>query len=423
MFRCFKCGVEVFSPSYKCPQCFLTGTLVPFALSQKVLPEPIVSETVQTRVFTGFDNMDRLLGGGGIVMGGIHYFTAPPGTGKSTLLSQVAAYLRKKGYTVYFFTGEETPELVMARALRLGIAEFQPEIFYRKEIGELAKTVRGTPPDILIVDSLQSILGTETNRLNYEAQTSIMLQLRKLTDSYKCATWVIGQVNKDDSFNGPQSLAHYSDVVIEAKRGLNDEVILTTPTKNRYGPTNRRAVFRMTEKGLEEKDEKETSYILRHQSNHTTAGLAAFIATTPLGLTVDEVTVVSNGKKTLQLIGGSNDSASFIETIIKIHFAEFEPCFIVRANLSEKLPKSSDLAIVMAVLSKFYDKPLPLGTAFIATIDAIGRLITVPNMGLMVQRAKDQGYSRVFGAMPIGSQVATWETANTIKDVWGMLGF
>lgn len=420
MLKCTKCGAELSSPSIKCPRCFATGTLVTVEPKQKMLRET-VTEKVQKRIPSGFGNIDKILGGG-MVTGGVHFLVALPGTCKTTLLFQVAAYLRKNGFTVFFFTGEETPELVKARALRMGITEYQPEIFYRKEIRELEEIVRRALPDVLIIDSLQSILGTQTVRLTNEAQTSLILRIRKLTDIHFCVTWVIGQVTKEGKFAGPEALAHYSDVCFEAKRGLNDEVIISTPTKNRYGSTNLRAVFRMTGAGLIEKDEKETSYILRHLATPT-AGLAAFMATTPHGLTVDEITAVENGKDTLLLVGGSKAQSSYLKTVIQNYFAEFEPGFIIRANLTEKFPKSADLAIVMALLSKYYDKPLPLDTAFIASIDATGRLLPVDEMGMMVERAKGQGYSRVFGAMPIGSQTATWETANTIKDVWNLMGF
>jgi len=60
---------------------------------------------------------------------------------------------------------------------------------------------------------------------------------------------------------------------------------------------------------------------------------------------------------------------------------------------------------------------------FIASLDASGKLLPIYEMRMIVQRAKEQGYSRIVGAVPIGSQIATWETASTLKDVWVKLGF
>ncbi|MCL2193580.1 MAG: DNA repair protein RadA [Treponema sp.] len=365
--------------------------------------------------------MDHVLGGG-MTTGSIVLNVASAGTGKTTFASQIGAFQVMYGRRVYFFTGEETQELVKARAARLGILDSQPEMFFGKDMKALAETIRAAPPDMIIVDSIQTLLGKQMYRLTYEAQAGIMIQLRKLADAYNLVSWLIGHVRKDQKFAGPETLAHLADVVVEARKGLNDEVIFTTPTKNRFGSTGNRAVFRMTEKGLVEQTEEETGYILRH-AMPSTVGLAAYVANSHLGMTVDEITVTNNEKDNLLFAGGSQSQAAFLSSVILACFGGFQPSHIVRTSLAEKVSKDADLAVVMAVLSKFYDKPLPRDVAFAASLDAFGRLLPLPDMAAMAKRAKDQGYLRVFGAVPIGSQTATWEVADNIREVWQKLGF
>jgi len=387
---------------------------------QKALSEP-AHDKPSARISTGLDNMDVMFGGG-IPRRSVTLVTTSPGGGKTTQSSQMGAHQVMRGYRVYFFTGEETQELVKARASRLGILDSQPEMFYGKDIRALAETVRAAPPDVIIVDSVQALLGTQMHRLTYEAQAAIMIQLRKLTDAYDLVSWLIGHVRKDQKFSGPETLAHLADVVIEGRKGLNDEVIFTTPTKNRFGSTNNRAVFRMTEKGLVEQTEEETGYILRH-AMPSTVGLAAYVTNSHLGLTVDEISVTTNEKDTLLLAEGSHGQAAFLSSVLQASFEGFHPSHIARASLSDKVTKNADLAIVMAILSKFHDRPLPRDVAFVASLDAFGRLLPLPEMAAMVKRAREQGYLRVFGALPIGNQTATWEVADTIKEVWQKLGF
>ena len=388
--------------------------------TSNMLQKPVL-DNKQKKTTTGFNNIDNQLFGG-MTSGSLAIVTALPGTCKSTLYTHVGATSVQKGLKAYYFSGEETLEMINARFLRLGISEFKPYIYLNKDIREIGQIVRSEPPDILFIDSLQSSIGSQSHRLSNDDQISSIIQIRKLTDTYRLITWVSIHVRKDKIFAGPQALIHYCDVFFEAKRGINDEVILTTPTKNRFGSTNNRSIFRMTEKGLIEKDEQETGYILRHQKP-SMIGLAVYVVSTFYGLTTDEITVTNNEKEVLLLVGGSQVQAAFLSSVIQKCFNGFQPAYIIRSSLSEKILKAADLAIVMAVLSKFYEKPLPRDTAFIASIDAFGKLLPIPEMSLMVQRAKDQGYSRVFGAVPIGSQVAAWETANTIVDVWRQLGF
>jgi len=390
------------------------------AQEQRLLSEPIKDRDC-SKIDTGFKNLNYLFGGG-MRYGSIFFIYAAPGTGKTTLLSQMAAFQQKAGRKVYFFSGEETMDLVKKRADRLGILDYQPLLFFDKDIMQLSEIVRSDPPDILIVDTIQTLVSSHIHRLTNEAQASIMSKLRKLTTMYRFVTWIVGHVRKDMHFSGPEALAHLCDVFIEARRGINSEIILTTPEKNRFGPIDQRAVLRMTEKGLIEKDQQETGFILRHTST-SLVGLATFVTKIANDFTTDEITITASAKDSLLLVGGTNNHANFLTSIICSLFEDFHPAFIVRANLSDKLPKSADLAIMIAILSKFYNKAIQCNTAFIASIDGSGKLLPVPDMSSMVQRAKDQGYVKVFGANPIGTQQATWETADTIKEVWKLLGF
>ena len=388
--------------------------------TQKELPEPVAKKKME-KISTGSIGKDRLLGGG-MARGCVHFKIADSGTGKTTDAFQMGAFQQKHGHKVFFFTGEEPLEQINERVERLGITEFQPKVFYDKTLLEIKEIVRNNPPDVMIVDSLQTLTSPHMRLSSKDAQTSAMLQLKNLSEAYNIATWVIGHTNKNLKFASSQALKHFCTVLIEAHRGINGEVILSTPEKNRLGPTGQRAVFRMTEKGLVEKDELETGYILRH-ATPSVIGVAAFIVKVRHELTADEITVTTHEKDALLLVGGSNNHAMFLSTVIQTHFHGFQPNFVARANLSERLTKNSDLAVIVAMLSFFHRKPIPRDTAFIASVDGSGRLLPTPDMDAMVQRAKEQGYSRVFGAVPIGSQAATWETADTVKEVWQMLGF
>jgi predicted ATP-dependent serine protease len=108
-------------------------------------------------------------------------------------------------------------------------------------------------------------------------------------------------------------------------------------------------------------------------------------------------------------------------SVIKQSFFDFKPDYIARANTTEKLGRSSDLACIIAMLSIFYKKPLSVNTVFIATLDAAGKLLPLDNMRQRYKRALDQGYTQVFGPKAIGSQEALWTEAEHFTDVWKAL--
>ena len=72
-----------------------------------------------SRVKTGDDEFDRVLGGG-VVPGGVVLLGGEPGIGKSTLLLQIALQINNK---VLYISGEESQQQIKSRAKRMGLNE------------------------------------------------------------------------------------------------------------------------------------------------------------------------------------------------------------------------------------------------------------------------------------------------------------
>ena len=74
------------------------------------------------RLSTGFDEFDRVLGGG-IVPGSVVLLGGEPGIGKSTLLLQAAACVAETIGPVLYASGEESEHQVKARGERLTLGD------------------------------------------------------------------------------------------------------------------------------------------------------------------------------------------------------------------------------------------------------------------------------------------------------------
>ena len=83
-------------------------------------PEKLKSVTAQTftRMKTGIDELDRVLGGG-IVRGSLTLISGEPGIGKSTIIIQAAAEIAAKEGPVLYVSGEESEEQIKMRADRV----------------------------------------------------------------------------------------------------------------------------------------------------------------------------------------------------------------------------------------------------------------------------------------------------------------
>ena len=133
VFVCNECGYE--SPKWlgKCPACGSWNTF----FEQKIIenknsslklntnngkantPQKLNSyeakETIRTS--TGFEELDRVLGGG-LVKGSLILLGGEPGIGKSTLILQLCDKVQGDGQVLYV-SGEESAEQIKLRADRL----------------------------------------------------------------------------------------------------------------------------------------------------------------------------------------------------------------------------------------------------------------------------------------------------------------
>ena len=131
VFVCNECGYESTKWLGKCPACGSWNTF----FEQKIIesknsslkvdkssnnaPQKLNSyeakETIRTS--TGFDELDRVLGGG-LVKGSLILLGGEPGIGKSTLILQLCDKVKGDGKVLYV-SGEESAEQIKLRSDRL----------------------------------------------------------------------------------------------------------------------------------------------------------------------------------------------------------------------------------------------------------------------------------------------------------------
>ncbi|HPA54448.1 MAG TPA: DNA repair protein RadA, partial [Bacillota bacterium] len=265
-FVCSECGSE--SPKWmgKCPECGQWNTLVEEVEQRDsqaqqsfagILSKPEslldISEDIEERLSTGSYELDRVLGGG-IVKGSLVLVGGDPGIGKSTLLLQIANNIGNNGKKVLYVSGEESTAQIKLRAFRMGIRSGNIFLVSENNTQNVDIYVRDMKPDILVVDSIQTMYSPViTSAPGSVSQVrEATLGLMKIAKQDGIATFIVGHVTKQGAIAGPRVLEHMVDTVLYFEGETHMSYRVLRAVKNRYGSTNEIGIFEMGDKGLTE---------------------------------------------------------------------------------------------------------------------------------------------------------------------------
>ena len=266
VFFCTECGNETPKWQGQCPACKAWNCIVEHEAAPKqkstgrtgssflTRPRPIklseVELTGEARFNTGMQELNRVLGGGA-VRGSLVLVGGAPGIGKSTLLLQLSGNCAADAGILYV-TGEESGRQLKMRAMRLGLDSSRIMIYAETNLSDILDTVHENKPDILIIDSIQTLYNDQLDSSpgSVGQVKDCTLSLMQLAKSEGVTVFIVGHINKEGSIAGPKVLEHMVDCVLYFEGEQNAAYRILRAAKNRFGSTNEIGVFEMTERGL-----------------------------------------------------------------------------------------------------------------------------------------------------------------------------
>lgn len=216
----------------------------------------VATDSVE-RVATGFQEFDRVLGGG-IVPGSVVLIAGEPGIGKSTLLLETAGNIarsyRNANGTVLYISGEESQAQVRLRATRINAVEPNLLLAATTDLATALGLIERYKSTLAIVDSAQTIISQDVDGIS-GGSTQVREVASALIDTAKTLdvpVLLVGHVTKDGSIAGPRTLEHLVDVVCQFEGDSATALRLLRAVKNRFGPTDEVGCFDMSGEGIEE---------------------------------------------------------------------------------------------------------------------------------------------------------------------------
>ena len=203
----------------------------------------------EIRFSTGMGELDRVLGGGA-VKGSLVLVGGAPGIGKSTLMLQICRQLGRvcQGAVCLRRGIGRTSSSCAPSACRwrAGICIVLSETC----LGDVLECVSEEEPDVLIVDSIQTLYNEELDSPagGVGQVKDCTMALMQLAKGQGITVFVIGHVNKEGSIAGPKVLEHMVDCVLYFEGDQHMTYRILRAAKNRFGATNEIGVFEMMDR-------------------------------------------------------------------------------------------------------------------------------------------------------------------------------
>jgi DNA repair protein RadA/Sms len=360
------------------------------------LPEVELGEEV--RLQTGVDEFDRVMGGG-VMQGSFSLIAGDPGIGKSTLMTELGGYLPDR--TILYVTGEESKRQVKLRAHRLGIDSDALYLLAETNVEEIANAVNDVDPDLLVVDSIQTIyrpdLSSAPGSVSQVRESTA--SLRKLTKDQEFSTFLVGHVTKKGTIAGPRVLEHMVDTVLYFEGDQNHAYRILRSVKNRFGAANEIGVFEMREDGLREVPNP--SEIFLSERGYGVSGstvVCSLEGTRPLLVEIQAlVTPTSYSTPQRTVTGFTSQRLQMILAVLEkrsgLAFSDHDVFVNVAGGVQLDEP-AVDLGVAMAAASSFRDIPADTGSVLVGEVGLSGEIRTVSRIEPRLKEAAKLGFDR-----------------------------
>lgn len=418
IYRCSACGAQTGQWLGQCPACRQWNTLtaeiqgparVTVSRTDGTMPMPLaqVPDAGHEPFSTGMAALDRILGAG-LVPGCAILVGGEPGIGKSTLLLQLAGSVAAGRVPVLYASGEEALPQIKGRGERLGALHDDLLAMATASVEDVIAALERSTPKLAIVDSVQTLGSAQADGIpgNVSQVRAVATALVEACRRLGCALVLVGHVTKDGSLAGPRLLEHMVDTVISLEGDRRQMFRLLRVFKNRFGPNEELLVFRMARKGMELVPDPSTFFLDARDTTLSGAALSMAVdGHRPLAVEVQALVTRSYlniPRRTALGFDGNRLHLllAVLEKRLNLNFGQVDIYAKVGGGIRLQEP-GMDLALVAAVLSSYYDVPLPEKGIFWGEVDLNGQVRPVASHSARFGQASRLGFNPII--MPAGT--------------------
>ena len=383
-----------------------------------------INNDVQERFPSGYNEFDRVLGGG-VVPGSLVLIGGDPGIGKSTLLLQVANKLSYSLPRILYVSAEESGQQVKLRASRLDVADTnnaekngksngkngkvpsQKEnnlyVMPETDLEEILRELESLKPQVAVIDSIQTLhFSALTSSPGSVAQvrecTSALMQVAKREN---ITLLIVGHVTKEGAIAGPRVLEHLVDTVLYFEGDRYASHRLLRSVKNRFGATHEIGIFEMAEGGLVEVDNPSELFLgNRDEASPGTSIVVACEGTRPLVVEIQALVSPTSYTSPRRSTTGIDYNRlqqilAVLEKRVGVPLSKLDAYVASVGGLGVGEP-AADLGVAIAIVASFRDRVVDPRTVLIGEVGLGGQVRLVSQMELRLKEAAKLGFKKAI---------------------------
>jgi DNA repair protein RadA/Sms len=412
VYVCNDCGSESAKWQGQCGDCKAWNTLTRLSIedtARSVRKQGFAGQLATARILgdvsaedlprlaTGSKEFDRVLGGG-LVPGSAVLISGSPGAGKSTLLIQTLCKLAER-HSALYVTGEESLAQIAMRARRLQLPVDKVSVMAQTNVEAIIAAWDELQPKLIVIDSIQVMYldGVESapgGVAQVRESASLLIQQAKRTGTILL---LVGHVTKEGNLAGPRVLEHMIDCFVMLEGDNDGRYRTLRSSKNRFGAINELGVFAMTEKGLAEVPNPSAIFLSRsEEASPGSIVMVVWEGTRPLLVEAQALVDGSAlGNPRRVAVGFEQNRLAMLLAVLHRHGGlqvGDQDVFVNAVGGIRITETSSDLALLLAVVSSFRDKALPMDLICFGEVGLSGEIRPVPNGQDRLREAAKHGF-------------------------------
>jgi DNA repair protein RadA/Sms len=226
-------------------------------------------------------------------------------------------------------------------------------------------------------------------------------QLVRYAKQTGTALFLVGHVTKEGTLAGPRVLEHMVDTVLYFEGDSGGRYRVIRAIKNRYGAVNELGVFAMTEKGLKEVRNPSSIFLSRHeQPVPGSVIMVTMEGTRPLLVEVQALvddSQLSNPRRVT--LGLEQNRLAMLLAVQHRHGGILmgdQDVFVNVVGGVRVSETAADLPVLLAALSSFRDRPLPIDLVVFGEVGLAGEIRPVPNGQERLREAAKLGFRQAI---------------------------